>query len=108
MQTPILFHIQREQEILERVTEILVRHLTPERIFLFGSRAKATGSRYSDFDLAVDQEGRPEPGIEREILEEVDRVAGLYHVDIVYLNSVDEAFKDVILKTGKIIYERRS
>jgi predicted nucleotidyltransferase len=98
---------QRENEILEMVVGVLKKYLNPDKIILFGSRGKGKIYKNSDFDLAVDK-GRPDIRIERKISEEIDEVAGLYEVDIVYLNNVDEAFRDIVLKTGKIIYERRS
>jgi len=96
---------QREREILETIVEILKKYLNPGRIILFGSRGKGRFYKNSDFDLAVDKE-KPDIRIERMILEAIDKVAGLYEADIVYLGSVDKAFKDIILESGKVIYER--
>lgn len=98
---------QRENEILQMAVAVLKKYLIPDKIILFGSRGKGKFYKNSDFDLAVDRE-RPEIRIERKISDEIDEVAGLYDVDIVYLKAVDEAFRDIILKTGKTIYERRS
>jgi len=98
---------QREKEIQDSAVEIIEKHLNPDRIILFGSRAKGKYNKGSDFDFAVDNES---PGIrtERKIMEEIDEIAGLYKVDIVYLGTVDEAFKNLVLKTGKVVYERGS
>lgn len=98
---------QRENEILQMAVAVLKKYLNPDKIILFGSRGKGGFHKNSDFDLAVDRE-RPDIRIERKISEEIDQVAGLYEVDIVYLSNVDEAFRDIILKTGKTVYERRS
>jgi len=95
----------REEDILERVVEIIKRYLDPGKIILFGSRGKGTPYRNSDFDFAIDRE-KPEKRIERTISEEIDQIAGLYHVDIVYLPSADEDFRSLILQTGKVIYEK--
>lgn len=97
----------REREVLEGVVEILKKNLEPNTIILFGSRAKGTARETADFDLAVDAE-RPELRQERKILEQIDEVSGLYSVDVVYLGSVDEEFKDIILKNGQVVYERRN
>lgn len=96
----------REKEILEGVSEILQRHLVPNQIILFGSRGKGKSHQGADFDFAVD-ENRPPTREERMIFEEIDPIAGLYKVDIVYLKQVDPVFKELIIKTGKVIYERR-
>ena len=97
----------REKEILEQVIEILKRRLRPKQVILFGSRAKERSGPGADFDVAVDS---PRPGItaEREVREEIEGIAGLYRVDVVYLETVDKDFREIILKTGKVIYERRS
>lgn len=96
----------REHEVLEAVIEVLRNRLQPQRIFLFGSRAKGKSHPGSDFDLAVDKD-RPDLTLQREIREEIEEVSGLYSVDVVYLNSVDKEFRSIILKTGKVVYERR-
>jgi len=96
----------REQTILNNAVAILKAHLNPGKIILFGSRAKGKAYKNSDFDLAVDQ-AKVDITTERKIREELEKAAGLYKVDVVYLNQVDEGFKNLILKTGKVIYERR-
>jgi predicted nucleotidyltransferase len=93
----------REKEVLGKAEDILIHELSPARIILFGSRAKGTQTPGSDFDLAVDAP-RPERGIELKIREEIETVSGLYKVDVVYLGNIEEAFKNLILKTGKVIY----
>lgn len=98
---------QREVKILETIVSILKKYLSPGKIILFGSRGKGKFYRNSDFDIAVDKE-RPDIRIQRRISEEIDNIAGLYKVDIVYLENVDETFKDLIIRTGKVIYERRN
>jgi len=97
----------REQEITQRVVEILRSTISPSKIILFGSRAKGISYEGSDFDIAVDREAGG-AAQEREIAEKIDEVAGLYKVDLVFLPNVDEGFRDIILKTGKVIYEGRN
>lgn len=98
---------EREREILNRIVMILEKHLKPGKIILFGSRAKADYYGNPDFDLAIDQE-KVEIRKHRKVMEDIEAVAGLYKVDLVYLGSVDESFKDLVLKTGETVYERRS
>lgn len=97
----------REEEVLRNVIEVVKKRLNPCRIILFGSRAKPDTVGNSDFDLAVDAE-KGSIQEEREVKEEVDKVSGLYKIDIVYLHSVEESFRTIILKTGKVAYERSS
>ena len=95
----------REKEIVEEVAGILKKYLAPKKITLFGSRAKGTNRFGSDFDFAVDG-GKPESGIHSEIFEAIDEIAGLYSVDVVFLDNVDPGFKEIILETGKVVYEK--
>lgn len=95
----------RELEVLQKAIDILKEDLNPGMIILFGSRAKGKPDKNADFDLAVDTK-KPEIRTRRTLAEKIDNETGLYSFDIVYLNSVDKKFKDLVLKTGKILYER--
>lgn len=98
---------ERESEILNSIINIIVRYLNPNKIILFGSRVKENHSKNADFDVAIDQK-KVDIRLERKIKEDIEKSAGLYKVDIVFLNSVDEVFKKLILQTGKVIYARSS
>ncbi|MEO6695927.1 MAG: nucleotidyltransferase domain-containing protein [Ignavibacteria bacterium] len=95
----------REIEVLEKAIDILKENLNPDKIILFGSRANGKHGKNADFDLAVDIV-KPDNRTRRLITEKIDEETGLYSFDIVYLSSVDKNFKDLVLKTGKILYER--
>jgi len=96
----------RENEVLEAALSILKRELDPQRIIFFGSRAEGCHTPGSDFDWAVDA---PKPAdMAYRIHEAVNDSAGLYTVDIVYLPNVEPDFRNLILKTGKVVYERKA
>lgn len=97
---------KRSDEILKETIEIFKRYLNPSRVILFGSKAKEHNDTHSDFDLAIDAE-RPHISKERRMNEEIEKISGLYKVDVIYLPSLDEDFRKIIIKTGKVIYERR-
>jgi len=97
----------RTDEIIRGIVDILIQKLDSPTIYLFGSRAKSVNSSNVDFDIACECV-KPEISLQREIGEAVDKVRGLYKVDIIYLLSVEKEFKDIVLKTGKVIYDRRS
>jgi len=97
--------VKRELEILNKVIGIFKEDLNPSKIILFGSRGKGNNNQSADFDLAIDCP-KPQISVQRKINEEIEKVSGLYQVDLVYLMSVDEEFKRIILKTGKVVYER--
>lgn len=87
--------------------EVLKEYLDPSKVILFGSRARAGAPFSSDFDFAVEP-GPAEDAAKIEINRKIEEISGLYKVDVVYLNEVDADFRDIILKTGKVIYERRA
>lgn len=95
----------REKEVLNKTIEILKDNFDPGRIIMFGSRAKGKSKINSDFDLAIDMK-RPDIRTRRIVEEKIDDVTGLYSVDLVYLNSLEKKFKELVLKTGKVVYER--
>jgi len=97
----------REKDILQQSIKIIKDVLNPTRIILFGSRAKKTNDPHADFDFAIDCE-KPSISIQREINDRIEKISGLYKVDIVYIPSVDEEFKNIILKTGTTTYEKRT
>lgn len=104
---PMLEMSARESQVLQKAVAILSEELHPKRIILFGSRAEGRNARASDFDLAVDVV-RPVDGQAYQIWEAVNDAIGLYRADIVYLPNVDPEFRDLILDTGKVVYERKN
>jgi predicted nucleotidyltransferase len=96
----------RESEVLEKALAILKAELHPKRILLFGSRAEGRHVRASDFDLAVDVP-KPTDGRAYQIWEAINDAIGLYKADVVYLPNVDPDFRNLILTTGKVVYERK-
>lgn len=99
------FGTARENDIKSGVVEILKNELNPDKIILFGSRAKNKADRFSDFDFAVDAT-KPPIGKLREIKEHIGEISGLYRIDIVFLSEVEKEFLDIIKITGLVIYEK--
>ncbi len=93
-------------ERLSAIVHYLIETIGPKRIFLFGSRAKGVSRMGSDIDLAV--EGGRELSFreERKLTEALDRLAGIYSVDLVLMERVDHAFRKMIEETGQILYEQ--
>jgi len=97
--------MSKEQEILERIVSFLVRNLHPERIILFGSRARGNNRPGSDFDIAVEGGRRLDFRARRKLKEELEDLLGLYSLDLVFLDEVSPEFRQVILK-GVVVYEK--
>jgi len=85
----------------------LRKDIKPKRVILFGSRAAGKYNPGSDFDIALDGK-KIDVRRMRELKEKLEEVSGLHKVDIIFLGSVDREFKNIILKRGKILYERRT
>ena len=89
---------------LNNIVEILTKEIAPNKLILFGSRGKGNALYNSDYDIAIDSEliNFTE---KRRLKEKIDEIIGLHKIDLIFLEEVDTEFKDIILKTGKIIYE---
>lgn len=96
---------KREKGIIENVIKILKEEVNPERIILFGSRAKERNDETSDFDFAIDSASVNIRCIRR-IRERIEPISGLYSVDIIFLDEVDKDFRKIIISTGRVIYEK--
>ncbi len=106
--------------ILRRIVEVIVREIDPDRIILFGSRARGDYKEDSDYDILVLKEGvRPE---DRRPLQKRIRRA-LWNEDIYSTAAVDVIVQDTRRyeelrerwdliyydadKEGVILYERK-
>ena len=91
---------------LEKVVDFLIKELSPERIILFGSLVKKEKKRGFDIDLAIDCKALTDFRYRRKLKEKVDELAGIYSVDLVFINELEEDFRQLILQTGRVIYEK--
>ena len=96
---------KREEIIIGNIVSLIRKDIGPDRMLLFGSRAEGRHGPGSDFDIALDGKKISVRKM-RELREKLEEVSGLHKVDIIFLESVDKEFKDIILKRGKILYER--
>jgi uncharacterized protein len=94
---------KREKEIIESILAVVKAYLSPRAVYLFGSRAKGVHDARADFDIAIDAEC-PGAEVTQTMKEQLDRVSGLYSVDVVFMKEVDETFRQIIYKTGRCIY----
>ncbi len=94
------------KNVYEKIISILRLRLTPEKIILIGSRAKKRARPGSDIDIAIVQGEKLSHREERKLKEEIDRVAGLYSVDLVFVERVNDEFKRIIEQTGVVLYEK--
>jgi len=96
---------KREKEVLDKIVLLLKEKLNPSMIILFGSRASEKHNTGSDFDIALDGD-KIDVREMRKLKEKLEEISGLYRVDLIFLESVDSEFKNIIIRRGKILYGR--
>ncbi len=109
--------VRVDDELLRRMTAAIVETADPERVILFGSRARGDAGAASDIDLVVVEAKPFGPGRDRGVEEtRLWRALAKFHVPkdiLVY--SLDEverwrgSLNHVLaraLREGKVLYER--
>lgn len=84
----------------------LINALIPKaKIYLFGSRARGTNSKWSDIDIALDA-GRAIPQLDVAELKDIMTATNLpYKVEIVDFNKVNPIMREAI-ETDRVIWKR--
>ncbi len=94
-------------DVLQNIIKLLISDLNPDRLILFGSRAKGNAHKGSDIDVAVEGGTSLDHREERKLKEKIEEVSGIYFVDIVFLVKTSKDFRDRIMETGKVVYEKK-
>jgi len=92
-------------KLLNKIINIIVNETKPNKIILFGSRAKGLHKISSDYDLLVDA-SKIDIRKRRKINDFIEDISGLYKVDLLFAKEVDKTFINLIAKYGKVVYER--
>ena len=90
-------HILSMPDTLGHIKNEIVKQTDPQKIILFGSKARGDFHRRSDTDIAIQTEKQ---------LDKLSSISGA--IDIVDLKRADERLKAKIQKEGVVIYERKS
>jgi predicted nucleotidyltransferase len=92
------------QRDAEAIVEMIIRRFEPRRLVQWGSVLQSDQFReYSDVDIAI--EGVTDPETFFEILDAAESMTR-FPVDIVQLEHVEPAYRDLILEKGRVVYER--
>jgi len=83
---------------LEKIVKFL-KEREIKNIYLFGSRARGDYKINSDIDIAI--LGKFNYREKRKLKEKIDEIAGIYSVDLIFLDDTESSFKEKILKEGK-------
>lgn len=94
---------QYDLKIVGAVREIVLRHASPTRIYLFGSRVTGDARPESDYDFAIDAPDASPRALEQ-IREELDQMHTLYRIDIANIANADSRFANRVRATGLVIF----
>ncbi len=83
------------------IVEAIVRRIRPQRIILFGSRARGDAQERADYDIAIDDETLT-PAILAQIRADMEELPTLLSIDIVWMNRANAILQERILSEGKI------
>ncbi len=90
--------------IVQRIIQIIRQYLSEGyKIVIFGSWAKGDALDTSDIDIGVLGKKKVAWSTLVKIKQAVDEIHTLRSIDIVDLNSVDESFKNNVLKDAKVL-----
>ena len=70
-----------------------------DEIYLFGSRARGDNLKNSDIDIAINVNLSFRE--KRKLKDKIEKLAGIYSVDLVFLDEINNDLKRKILKEGK-------
>ena len=92
-----------DPKIISAVREIILKHASPTRIYLFGSRVTGDARAESDYDFAFDA---PEcdAGALQSMRDDLDQLPTLYRIDVANIARADSRFASRVKDTGLVIY----
>jgi predicted nucleotidyltransferase len=89
------------------IVDAIIRRIRPQRIILFGSRAREDAGERSDYDIAIDCEALT-PRLLAQIRADMETIPTLREIEVVWLNRAAEAFRRRIVDEGKVLYEQKA
>lgn len=89
------------KELLDMIKKIILKHATPTRIYLYGSRATGDSGETSDIDIAYDDKECKDHSL---IEEEIQQLPTLIKIDVKNIAFTEERFRNRVIATGKVIY----
>jgi nucleotidyltransferase substrate binding protein (TIGR01987 family) len=94
---------QYDPKIVAGVRDVILKHVSPQRIFLFGSRVTGEARPESDYDFAFEAPDAPYEALDA-IREDVEKLPTLYRIDVANLAKADSRFANRVRDTGLVIY----
>ncbi len=94
---------QYDPKIVNTVREIILKHASPTRIYLFGSRVTGEARLESDYDFAFDAPDADSAALQT-IRDDLEQLHTLYRIDVANIAKADLRFANRIRDTGIVIY----
>jgi len=94
---------QYDPKIVSQVREIILKHVSPTRIYLFGSRVTGEARLESDYDFAFDAPDADNTALQT-IRDELEQLHTLYRIDVANIAKADIRFASRVRDTGIVIY----
>lgn len=94
---------QYDPKIVNTVREIILKHVSPTRIYLFGSRVTGEARYESDYDFAFDAPDADSAALQT-IRDDLEQLHTLYRIDVANIAKADLRFANRVRDTGIVIY----
>jgi predicted nucleotidyltransferase len=101
---PLTARLAHAAPVLRYIVEKAVRELAPQRIVLFGSRARGDHGSRADLDLAFELDSPKHFGAFCAAVRE--DAPTLLEMDLVDLATATEALRSAVRREGIVLYER--
>lgn len=95
--------LQYDPKIISAVKEIVLRHVSPLRMYLFGSRVSGEAKPESDYDFAFEAPEADFRELEA-IRADIEALPTLFRIDIANIANADSRFANRVRDTGLVIY----
>lgn len=93
---------------INNILKKIVSDLNPEKIVLFGSRARKTHRENSDVDIACYFNNKNQEKWTRFLVELNEKPWSLWPIDLVDYSELSDDYKNSIDKEGQVLYERKT
>ena len=87
--------------LINQVKSIILKHVKPTRIILYGSVANGEAHQGSDIDIAYDA---PDSKKQHLIVEDLEAISTLTKLDVKNIATCGERFKNRVMSTGRVLY----
>lgn len=94
-------------DFVREVARDAALRLRPQRVILFGSRARGDAAPNSDYDLAIDAPGLPEKEWARFVLDARESFGALLPLDLMRLDEAPPELREHVEREGIELYVRR-